>query len=74
MLVGNPVGVGLTQSVISSLSLSLSPVKELVNNVCMVVSPCGADRATSMASSWMENPTDKDRLLPKHQRCPPFPV
>ncbi len=30
--------------------------------------PCGVDWATSMASSWMENPTDKDRLLLKHQR------
>ncbi len=32
----------------------------------MVVSPCGADRATSMASSWMENPAYKDMLLLKH--------
>ncbi len=31
----------------------------------MVVITCGADWATSMASSWMENPTDKDRLLLK---------
>ncbi len=27
--------------------------------------PCGSDLATSMASFWMENPTDKDRLLLK---------
>ncbi len=33
----------------------------------MVVSPCGAARATSAASSWMENPTDKHRLLLEHQ-------
>ncbi len=33
----------------------------------MVVAPCGADRATSTASSWMENPIDKERLLLKHQ-------
>ncbi len=26
-----------------------------------------ADRVTSMASSWIENPTDKDRLLIKQR-------
>ncbi len=35
---------------------------------------CGADRATSMASSWMGNPTDMDKLQLKHQLCTPFPV
>ncbi len=27
---------------------------------------CGADMATPMASPWIENATDKDRLLPIH--------
>ncbi len=36
----------------------------------VVVNPCGADRATSMAISWVENPTGEDRLLLKHQLCP----
>ncbi len=40
----------------------------------MIVSPCGADLATSMASSLTENPTDNDRLVFKRQRWPPFPV
>ncbi len=31
-------------------------------------------RATSMSSSWMENPSNKDGFLLKHQLCPPFPV
>ncbi len=31
-------------------------------------------RAASMASSRMETPTDKDRLLLKHQLYPSFPV
>ncbi len=33
--------------------------------------PCGADRATPTASTWMENPTEKDVLLLRHQmsRC-----
>ncbi len=31
------------------------------------------DQVKSIASSWMENPTDKDRLLLKHQmRIPRF--
>ncbi len=37
-------------------------------------SPVARTGATSMVSSWMENPTDKDRLLLKHQRRLPFPV
>ncbi len=37
----------------------------------MIVCP----RAASMASSRMEHPTYKDRLLlTKHQMCPPFPL
>ncbi len=64
-LVGNRFGVSLTRSAIRPLLPSLFPVKE---------APCGVDRATSMASPWMENPTDKDRLLPKHQLCRPFLV
>ncbi len=52
----------------AAYSLLYSHFGEQVNNVRMVVSPCGASRATSMASSWMDNPTDKDRLLLKHQR------
>ncbi len=40
------------------------PLREQVNNLRMVVTPCGADRTTSMASFLLENPTDKDRLLP----------
>ncbi len=33
--------------------------------------PCGSDRVTSMASTWNENPTEKDVLLLIHQmsRC-----
>ncbi len=34
---------------------------------------CG-DRATTMTSSEMENPTDKDGLLLKRQLCPLFPI
>ncbi len=34
--------------------------------------PRDADRATSIASFWMENSID--RLLLKHQLNPPFPV
>ncbi len=33
----------------------------------VVARPSGSDRATLMASSWRENPTDNDRLLLKHQ-------
>ncbi len=33
-----------------------------------------ADWATSMVSSWMENPAVKDRLLLKHQLSPPLPM
>ncbi len=36
------------------------------------MSSCGADWATSMASSWMKSPTDKDRLLLKHWYCCPI--
>ncbi len=38
----------------------------------MVVTPCGADQATLMASCWMDNPIDHDRLLLKHQLRSPF--
>ncbi len=31
---------------------------------------CGANRATFMASSWIENSTDQDWLLLKHQIRP----
>ncbi len=62
MLVRNRVGAGLTRSTISLMLPSLFSVKVKVNNFRVVVSPCGADR-TSMASYWMENPTDKDGLL-----------
>ncbi len=43
-----------------------SQLREQVNNVSMVVSSFGTDRAASMASSWTENSTDKDGLLLKH--------
>ncbi len=33
----------------------------------MVVNPCDAGRATSIASSWMDNTTDQDGILLKHQ-------
>ncbi len=46
--------------------LLYSHLREQVNDVRMVVSPCGADRETSMASSWMENPTYQDEILPNH--------
>ncbi len=54
-LVGNRVGIGPTRRTINSTFHS--QFKEQANNVCNVVSPCCADRETSMASSWMENPT-----------------
>ncbi len=63
MLVGNRVDVGLTQSAINALLPLHTKLKKQVNNVPMAVSP----RATAMASSWLDNPTDKDRLLLKHQ-------
>ncbi len=34
-----------------------TPLREEENNVRMVVDSCGANWPTSMASSWMENPT-----------------
>ncbi len=63
MLVGNQACVGHER-------LLYSQLRELVNNVREVVSPYGADQATSMASSWMGNPIDKDRLLLMHQMKP----
>ncbi len=60
-----PIGVGLTQNPVISLSPSL--IKEgQVNNARMVVSPCGTDQATSMASSWVSNLTDQDELIPEY--------
>ncbi len=44
------------------------------SNQSEVACATGVDRTISTASSWMENYTDKDRLLLKHQLCPPFPV
>ncbi len=45
-----------------------------INQGYAVCAVFGADWATYMASSWMENPTDKDKLLLKHQMRPPCPV
>ncbi len=69
MLVGNRVDVGLTRSTIEPMLPSLFTV-----NGGDELRPrgSGADRAISMASCWMENPTDKDGLLLKHQVSPPF--
>ncbi len=39
----------------------------VATSTCMVVSPCGMDRAEAMASFWMQNHASKDRLVLKHQ-------
>ncbi len=51
-----------------------SKLRGQINNVSMVVSPFGADRATPMPSPRMENPTDKGGLILKHQLSPRIPV
>ncbi len=61
------------QDVVNSIGDYL-PLPLTCYNVRMDVSPLWRDRATSMASSWIENCTDKDRLLLKHRLCPLFPV
>ncbi len=61
------IGVGLTRSTISSLIPLSFPVKGASK---WRPHGSGADRATSMASSWIENPTDKDRPLLKHSIQP----
>ncbi len=53
MLVGNRIGVALTPC-----SLLNSQLREQLNNVRVIVSPYGADWATLVASSWMDNPTN----------------
>ncbi len=49
---------------VSVLTCSLkAQLREQVNDVCMIGSTSGADQETAKALRWMENPTDKDRLL-----------
>ncbi len=45
----------------------LPPINGLNNTT-----PCVADQAASMISSWMNNLTDQDWVLPKHQLGPAF--
>ncbi len=59
------VGVGES---LTPLSLLNSQLREQVNNVrLVVVSPLWRGPGNIHGLPWMENPTDKDRLLLKHQ-------
>ncbi len=64
MLLGNRIGVGLTPSTISPTIPSLFLVKGAMKERPY---SSDADQATFTASSWMENPTNKDGLLLKNQ-------
>ncbi len=49
-----------------------SQLKKEARNVGLIVSPCGANRVTFMASSWMPNPAHQDGLLFKNELSLPF--